>query len=105
VFPLSAVLAYFRTKFRLKKNAEIMKAVCHATAYILARDAEFNIALRQVLQTVSVTVCVKILQKRFQISFSTPVVSFHIAVTSPNPVILGGFSPGSKSNRLRNWLV
>jgi hypothetical protein len=73
-----------------------MKAVCHATAYILARDAEFNIALRQVLQTVSVTVCVKILQKRFQISFSTPVVSFHIAVNSPNPVILGGFLQEAK---------
>jgi hypothetical protein len=73
-----------------------MKAVCHATAYILARDAEFNIALRQVLQTVSVTVCVKILQKRFQISFSTPVVSFHIAVNSPNPVIWVVFSRKQK---------
>jgi hypothetical protein len=70
-----------------------VEAARHATAHILARDVEFNIALRQVFaNSARHSLCYNFTKAipDFQISLSTPAEVFHIAVTSPNPVILIG---------------
>ena len=65
-----------------------MEAVRHVTAHILASDAEFNIALRQVDAEIANSA-----RHKSDSRFHSPLqpLVFHIAVTSPNRVILVGF--------------